>query len=125
MMDFETALKNERERHEAAMKGILDMLESFLDMFDVIFDPGAVYKHLILQSCESPAQFFHLRFQRSDSFFGRHDHPSLYKAAGLHTAVFYMKQQPAQAACFRLFTIIALFVNITIIFFVVINIINV
>lgn len=28
MMDFETALKNERERHEAAMKGILDMLES-------------------------------------------------------------------------------------------------
>ena len=26
-MDFEIALKNERERHEAAMKGILDMLE--------------------------------------------------------------------------------------------------
>ena len=28
MMDFETALKNERERHETAMKGILDKLES-------------------------------------------------------------------------------------------------
>ena len=28
MMDFETALKNEKERHEAAMKGILDILES-------------------------------------------------------------------------------------------------
>ena len=27
-MDFELALKNERERHEAAMKGILDILES-------------------------------------------------------------------------------------------------
>ena len=28
MMDFELAIKNEKERHEAAMKGILDMLES-------------------------------------------------------------------------------------------------
>ena len=27
-MDFETALKNERERHEAAMKDIIDKLES-------------------------------------------------------------------------------------------------
>ena len=28
MMDFELAIKNEKERHEAAMVGILDMLES-------------------------------------------------------------------------------------------------